>query len=159
MLILFPYRTCEVIKSQSNCSTHCQTWSKPLPHDTYAYTWGLPGKGRRFFSLVMVEKTNLTICHGVMGTTQAENDQRYNQVDARDSSWYRASLCITGLSHSSHLLKLWPECKSQLVLNKRASKLDRGLKFKIPTINYSYYYTILSTAEFFPCLYRTIFQI
>lgn len=49
-------------------------------------TWGLVEKGRRFYSLVMVEKTNLTICHGVMGTTQAGNYQQCNQVDAIDSS-------------------------------------------------------------------------
>lgn len=49
-------------------------------------TWGLLEKGRRFYALVMVEKTNLTICHGVMGTTQAGNDQQCNQVDAIDSS-------------------------------------------------------------------------
>lgn len=58
--------------------------------------WGLPEKGRRFYALVMVEKTNLSICHGVMGTTQAENDQQCNQVDAIDSSRHRASSCITG---------------------------------------------------------------
>lgn len=34
----------------------------------------------------MVAKTNLTICHGVMGITQAENEQQCYQVDAIDSS-------------------------------------------------------------------------
>jgi len=48
--------------------------------------WGVPGKGRRFYALVMVEKTNLAICHGVMGTTRAANDQQCNEVDAMDSS-------------------------------------------------------------------------
>lgn len=82
--------------------------------------WGLPEKGRRFYALVMVEKTNLSICHGVMGTTQTEKDQQCNQVDAIDSSRHRAS--ITGLSHSPRLLcllELWLGCKSQLVLKKR----------------------------------------
>lgn len=45
-------------------------------------TWRLPEK-ERFYAFVMVEKTNLTICHGVMGTI---HDRQGNEVDARDSS-------------------------------------------------------------------------
>lgn len=40
----------------------------------------------KYYALVMVGKTNLTFCHGVMGITQAENEQQWYQVDAIDSS-------------------------------------------------------------------------
>lgn len=108
----------------------------------------------KFYALVMVEKTNLTICHGVMGTTQAENVQQCYQVDAIDSSWDRASSYITGLSHGPHflcLLKLWPGCKSQLMLNKKEqSKLDKWPKSKIPTINYTILLRSPTHHSFFP---------
>lgn len=56
-------------------------------------TWRLPEKERRFYAFVMVEKTNLTICHGVMGTIQAHNDRQGNEVDARDSSRHMEDPC------------------------------------------------------------------
>lgn len=53
----------------------------------------------------------------------------------------QTSSCITELSHTSRflcLLKLWPGCKSQLMLNKKEQfKLDKWPKFKIPAINYT----------------------